>query len=68
MNRLVIAAPVICISVYLTVAALDPNGESFIGRRVRRRRELAIGPKEDHRGHEATTVVLGKTTAGERYP
>jgi len=67
MNRLAIAMPVVCGSLYLTVAALDPNGNSFMGRGVRRLRELAIGPKEDHGGHNATPVVVGEAAAGEGY-
>ena len=67
MNRLAIAIPVVCVSIYLTITALDPEGESFIGRGVRRLRELTIGPTEDHGGHNATPVVVAEAAAGEGY-
>ncbi|MCJ1383890.1 hypothetical protein MMC17_007004 [Xylographa soralifera] len=68
MNRLAIAMPVVCVSAYLTVAALEPHGESFIGRGARRLRELTIGLKEDHDGHDTPVVVVGEAATGEGYP
>ena len=68
MDHIVIAVPVICVSVYLTVTALDPDGESFIGRGTRRLKELTLQPKDGHNGHQATIVLVGEEAAGEGYP
>ncbi|MCJ1286591.1 hypothetical protein MMC26_005937 [Xylographa opegraphella] len=65
--RLAIAVPVICVSAYLTITALDPTGESFFGQGVRWLRELAGRPKEEHSDHKTTPVLDGEAAAGEGY-